>query len=224
MRGRRSPALRRPGDSPCLWAGRACTCVRSHAAWTRTRCPRIRPSEPASKRPSRGRAWTWRFAGCRRSRHDWPHGSTWRTRGGWHGPWRSRRSAATRRRHRRSATPVPWPGWACASRPPSIANGSGRRAREQFHAGLVEEARALRERFDPALPAFSAIGYREAWAHLDGALTFEQAVDLDARRNEQFAKRQATWFRSEPEVEWIDATAAPIDRAVELARSLLARA
>ncbi len=42
------------------------------------------------------------------------------------------------------------------------------RARAQFDAGLVEEARALRERFDPGLPAFSAIGYREAWSVLDG--------------------------------------------------------
>ncbi len=120
------------------------------------------------------------------------------------------------------AGPVAWLGLRLT--PAVHREWIGRRAREQFDAGLVQEARALRERFDPALPAFSAIGYREAWAHLDGALTLEQAVDLDARRNEQFAKRQATWFRSEPEVEWIDATAAPIDRAVELARSLPARA
>jgi tRNA dimethylallyltransferase len=97
-----------------------------------------------------------------------------------------------------------------------------RRAREQFDAGLVEEARVLRERFDPALPAFSAIGYREAWAVLDGTLTLDQAIELDTRRNEQFAKRQATWFRSEPDVEWHDAGTPPIDRAVGLARSLLA--
>ncbi len=48
-----------------------------------------------------------------------------------------------------------------------------RRARAQFDAGLVDEARALRERFDPALPAFSAIGYREAWGVIDGELTLE---------------------------------------------------
>jgi tRNA dimethylallyltransferase len=97
-----------------------------------------------------------------------------------------------------------------------------RRAWEQFDAGLVEEARVLRERFDPTLPAFSAIGYREAWAVLDGTLTLDQAIELDTRRNEQFAKRQATWFRSEPDVEWHDAGSPPIDRAVGLARSLLA--
>lgn len=79
------------------------------------------------------------------------------------------------------------------------------RARAQFDAGLIEEARALRDRFDASLPAFSAIGYREAWAFLDGELTREAAIELDARRNIQFAKRQATWFRAEPDVRWIDA-------------------
>lgn len=79
-----------------------------------------------------------------------------------------------------------------------------RRAREQFEAGLIEEARVLRERCDPSLPAFSAIGYREAWAVLDGELPLEAAIALDARRNVQFAKRQATWFRSEPGIAWLD--------------------
>ena len=92
------------------------------------------------------------------------------------------------------------------------------RAREQFDAGLVEEARALRDRFDPALPAFSAIGYREAWAVIDGSLTRDAAIELDAQRNVAFAKRQATWFRSEPEIEWLDATTVPVDRATEVAQ------
>jgi tRNA dimethylallyltransferase len=78
------------------------------------------------------------------------------------------------------------------------------RAGAQFDAGLIEEARGLRDRFDPALPAFSAIGYREAWAVLDGELTRDAAIELDARRNIQFAKRQATWFRSEPGITWLD--------------------
>ena len=54
------------------------------------------------------------------------------------------------------------------------------RARAQFDDGLIEEAAALRERFDPGLPAFSAIGYAEAWAVLDGELTREAAIERDA--------------------------------------------
>jgi tRNA dimethylallyltransferase len=80
------------------------------------------------------------------------------------------------------------------------------RARAQFDAGLIEEARVIRERFDPGLPAFSAIGYREAWAVLDGEVTREQAIELDARRNVAFAKRQRTWFKAEPGITWLDAT------------------
>ena len=120
------------------------------------------------------------------------------------------------------AGPVTWLGLRLAPR--VHREWIARRARQQFDAGLVDEARELRERFDPALPAFSAIGYREAWAVLDGQLTREQAIELDARRNEQFAKRQATWFRSEPGIAWLDAAAAPIDRAVESARRLLVTA
>ena len=85
------------------------------------------------------------------------------------------------------------------------------RARAQFDAGLVEEARALRERFDPGLPAFSAIGYRESWAVLDGELTREAAIELDAARNVAFAARQRTWFRSEPGIEWFDIGDGPPD-------------
>ena len=65
----------------------------------------------------------------------------------------------------------------------------------------------MRAWFDPSLPAFSAIGYREAWAVVDGELTRDAAIELDARRNVAFAKRQRTWFRSEPDVAWLDATA-----------------
>ena len=96
------------------------------------------------------------------------------------------------------------------------------RARAQFDAGLIEEARALRERFDPALPAFSAIGYHEAWAVLDGELTRDAAIELDTRRNIQFAKRQATWFRGEPDVHWLDAASPTLDRdAAALVDALL---
>ena len=91
------------------------------------------------------------------------------------------------------------------------------RARAQFAAGLVEEARSLRERYDPALPAFSAIGYREAWSVIDGDATLEAAIAADAARNVAFAKRQRTWFRSEPELTWLDAAARPTEPAIEAA-------
>ena len=71
----------------------------------------------------------------------------------------------------------------------------------RFHAmladGFLDEVRALRARADlhPGLPALRAVGYRQAWAHLDGltdAATFE-AQAIAATR--QLAKRQLTWLR-----------------------------
>jgi tRNA dimethylallyltransferase len=89
------------------------------------------------------------------------------------------------------------------------------RARAQFDAGLVEEARALRERFDPGLPAFSAIGYRESWAVLDGEMDLEAAIELDAARNVAFAKRQRTWFRREPTLQMVDAADDPASATID---------
>jgi tRNA dimethylallyltransferase len=95
------------------------------------------------------------------------------------------------------------------------------RARGQFAAGLVDEARALRERFDPALPAFSAIGYREAWDVIDGRATVDEAIERDAQRNRAFARRQRTWFRSEPDIEWLDAAGNIGDIVTERAAGLI---
>jgi len=98
-----------------------------------------------------------------------------------------------------------------------------RRAHEQFRAGLIEEARGLREGWDPGLPAFSAIGYREAWSVLDGAQTPGEAIAADIQRTIAFAKRQRTWFRSEPAFEWIDATEVdPTAAALSAVRAFLA--
>lgn len=97
------------------------------------------------------------------------------------------------------------------------------RARGQFDAGLIDEAAALRARYDPDSPAFSAIGYREAWAVLDGTLSREAAIELDAARNVAFARRQRTWFRREPGIEWLDAAREPAEEAVAAVRGLVER-
>ena len=102
------------------------------------------------------------------------------------------RRARRRRRHARRAARLSGTGrLARADRRTRRRTASwiAGRARAQFDAGLIEEARALRERFDPGLPAFSAIGYREAWAVLDGALDRDAAIDLG--RPAQCRVRQA---------------------------------
>jgi tRNA dimethylallyltransferase len=72
------------------------------------------------------------------------------------------------------------------------------RASTQLDGGILPEAEGLRARFDPGLPAFSGIGYREAWDLLDGRLDRAGYLAVNIRRNVAFARRQRTWFRREP--------------------------
>ena len=117
--------------------------------------------------------------------------------------------------------PVLWLGLSVAS--PVLRDRINARARAQFDAGLVEETRALAARFDPALPSFSGIGYAEAMAVIEGRLSLDAAISEDARRNVLFARRQATWFRREPGVCWLDATSAlPLAAAIDAADAYLA--
>jgi len=95
------------------------------------------------------------------------------------------------------------------------------RARWQFENGLIEEARRLRERWDPQLPAFTALGYPEAFEVLDGRLSVDDAIALDVRRTRQLARRQRAWFRAEPGVEWLDASSDPLPHAMSALNRLL---
>lgn len=96
------------------------------------------------------------------------------------------------------------------------------RARGQFEGGLIEEAAALRESYGTAAPAFSAIGYREAFAVLDGSSTRDEALAATIRRTRQFARRQRTWFRRERDITWLDPRADPLPAALAAAHALLA--
>ena len=78
-----------------------------------------------------------------------------------------------------------------------------RRCAEMFAAGLVEETRGLLARFGPA-KALDALGYRQARAVLDGALSVDEASEAAQQGHRNYAKRQMTWFRREPEVHWIE--------------------
>jgi tRNA dimethylallyltransferase len=79
-----------------------------------------------------------------------------------------------------------------------------RRFRAMLAAGLVEEVRALYERGDlsPELPALRAVGYRQVWHYLAGELGREEMVERGIIATRQYAKRQLTWLRSEPNLQW----------------------
>lgn len=81
------------------------------------------------------------------------------------------------------------------------------RTERMFRDGLVEELRALRQAgFSPALRSLKAIGYREAGQLLDGHIDEAKARESTWIATRRYAKRQLTWFRSEPGVRWLDAS------------------
>jgi tRNA dimethylallyltransferase len=111
------------------------------------------------------------------------------------------------------AAPVVWLGTGVD--PVRHAVAIERRAREQFANGLLDEAAGLLERYPEDLRAFGAMGYREAFDVLAGRSTLEAAIELDSRRTRAYARRQRTWFRSEPGVEWLPPGHDRLDRALE---------
>lgn len=99
------------------------------------------------------------------------------------------------------------------------------RAAAMVAAGLAEEVRALLARgFDPALPAMLGIGYREFVQVIRGTLGEAEGLARMQRDTVRYARRQRTWFRREPGIEWLDVGTAggPARVAAVLARRLTA--
>jgi tRNA dimethylallyltransferase len=74
-----------------------------------------------------------------------------------------------------------------------------------FETGLVEEVRSLLSSgVSRDAKPFESLGYKQALQVLDGRWTFEQAIESTQLETRRYAKRQATWFRKEPDVRWLD--------------------
>ena len=74
----------------------------------------------------------------------------------------------------------------------------GRRFIEMLDAGLLDEVRGLMMRGDLSvdLPSMRAVGYRQVWQHLDGAVDRATMIASALAATRQLAKRQLTWLRS----------------------------
>jgi tRNA dimethylallyltransferase len=70
-------------------------------------------------------------------------------------------------------------------------------------AGLVAEVERLHARGDlrPEMPSMRAVGYRQIWAHLDNYYDWEEARRRAIVATRQYAKRQLTWLRGDPQCE-----------------------
>lgn len=98
------------------------------------------------------------------------------------------------------------------------------RCRRMFEQGLIDEVRRiLLLGCPPGAKPLESHGYSQALQFLRGELSFEDAV-LEARTNtRRYAKRQGTWFRREPGLEWYNGFGdQPEVQAAVLARVALA--
>jgi tRNA dimethylallyltransferase len=78
-----------------------------------------------------------------------------------------------------------------------------RRCAEMFAEGLIAETRQLLARYG-RVKALDSLGYRQAVAVLDGTISEVAAIEAAQQGHRNYAKRQLTWFRREPDVHWIE--------------------
>ena len=86
----------------------------------------------------------------------------------------------------------------------ALVNALNRRAATIFEGGLLEETkRLLSEGYARDSKPMQSLGYRQATCVLWGEQSLEKAIEDYRHKTRQYAKRQMTWFRAEPDVNWL---------------------
>jgi tRNA dimethylallyltransferase len=81
------------------------------------------------------------------------------------------------------------------------------RTRDMLDQGLVEEVRALLDKgAGPDSKPMRSIGYAQALAYVRGEMSLEEAAQRIVIETKRLAKRQMTWFRADPELQWLPGT------------------
>lgn len=75
-----------------------------------------------------------------------------------------------------------------------------------LNQGFVEEVQSLRERSElhMDLPSMRCVGYRQCWQYLDGEYDYDTMVEKSVVATRQLAKRQLTWLRGWPDLNWLE--------------------
>ena len=85
-----------------------------------------------------------------------------------------------------------------------LYNRINRRVEIMFEKGLVDEVKQLlKNGVNPNCQAFKGIGYKEVVQYLEGLISYDACVDLIQKNTRHFAKRQITWYKRMPYIEWI---------------------
>ena len=79
-----------------------------------------------------------------------------------------------------------------------------KRTEQMIADGLVGEVEYLCQKYGTDLSLLNTLGYQEIKQYLAREINLEEAIDLIALHTRQFAKRQRTWFRQSPNIEYID--------------------
>jgi tRNA dimethylallyltransferase len=77
------------------------------------------------------------------------------------------------------------------------------RAQRMFDAGLIEETQRLLQQYGAAARPLASLGYKQAAQYLRNELSRDEAVAAAQQAHRNYAKRQMTWFRREPQVNWL---------------------
>jgi tRNA dimethylallyltransferase len=105
-----------------------------------------------------------------------------------------------------------------------LARRIGDRVLGMLRAGWLDEVRLLLERgYGGWLTATQAIGYVELAEHLEGRLSLDEAAERTVKRTKELARRQMSWFRRDPRIQWFDVGAdGAIDVTDEIGAYLVA--
>ncbi|MEX0271069.1 tRNA (adenosine(37)-N6)-dimethylallyltransferase MiaA [Leptolyngbyaceae cyanobacterium UHCC 1019] len=104
-------------------------------------------------------------------------------------------------------------GLECGDRP-QLDNRITQRTNQMIAQGFVAEVESLCEKYGADLPLLNTLGYAEFKQFLAGKMSQKDAIAATILHTRQFAKRQRTWFRAYPEIEWFDADAFDLEAQV----------
>ncbi|MEX0616308.1 MAG: tRNA (adenosine(37)-N6)-dimethylallyltransferase MiaA [Candidatus Woykebacteria bacterium] len=79
-----------------------------------------------------------------------------------------------------------------------------KRIEEWFKSGFVEEVGELLKKHGPSLPSMSALGYSQIVSYLDRKTSLEEVKRRIKFDHHGFIRRQLTWFKKEPNINWFD--------------------
>jgi tRNA dimethylallyltransferase len=79
------------------------------------------------------------------------------------------------------------------------------RVDNMMQKGLLQETERLLK-LNPHRIPLQALGYKEMLLYINGSVDIDEAVRLLKKRTKMYAKRQLTWFKKEPDVNWVDIT------------------